>query len=69
MNPLTELQTVVHAARRIAQDPEGYEGCGEMPPCAACDEYCRCVRLAKLALGSTMNISAEYDALPAGMQF
>jgi len=66
---LLELQRVVQAARRIASDPDGYESCGFMPPCAPEDEFCRCTRLAKLALGIEGNVSAEYDSLPEGAQF
>lgn len=69
MKQLLELQAVVHAARRIGSDPEGNESCGSMAPCADTDDHCRCVRLAKLALGSTMDITTAFDALPAGVQF
>jgi hypothetical protein len=66
-NPLTELQRVIHAARRIGSDD--FFACGMMAPCAAEDHFCQCTRLAKLALGSTMNITKEFDTLPEGMQF
>lgn len=69
MQELLQLQAVVHAARRIGSDPEGNESCGSMAPCADVDDHCRCVRLAKLALGSTMNITEAYDGLPEGVQF
>jgi hypothetical protein len=64
-----ELQSVVHAARRIGADPDGYESCGMIAPCAEHDMLCRCTRLAKLALGIEGDVSGEYDALPEGVQF
>lgn len=69
MNELMQLQAVVHAARRIGSDPEGNESCGSLAPCADIDEHCRCTRLAKLALGCSLNVTAAYDALPEGVQF
>jgi hypothetical protein len=62
---LMELHRVVRAARRIGADPDGYESCGMMAPCAAEDDFCRCTRLAKLALDCHDNVTAAFDRLPA----
>ena len=51
---------VLAAAERIGQD-KAIE-CPMMPPCAATDAECRCLRLAKTALGVDRDITAAHDA-------
>jgi hypothetical protein len=53
-------QTVLATARRLAPDPA--LDCQLLAPCATSDDDCRCLRLAKLALGVERDITAAWDA-------
>jgi len=55
-----EWQDVLTAATRIANDDECW--CEHRPPCATSDRKCRCLRLAKLALGWEGDVTAAHDA-------
>jgi hypothetical protein len=59
---MTEVtwQEALAAAERIANYDQ--ERCDCLPPCRVHDDLCACIRRAKLALGTDVNVTAGFDA-------